>query len=77
MTELTSAGIKSRRRDVQTRPMKLLDCAMRTASLRELEVRPQLVTMERAVLGSCEVVGEAGATPSSLQRRIGSERGSQ
>lgn len=71
LTDETSAGTRSRRRDVQIKPMKLLLCAMRTDSLMDMSVRPQFVTMFGVELGRRALAVE-GATPSSLQIKIGS-----
>ena len=68
LMESTRAGTNSSNLDVQIRPMKLLDCAIRTASLMDMSVRPQLAIM----LGSSEFSVVGGATPSSLQSRTGS-----
>ncbi len=51
--------------ELQTRPMKLLLCAMRTASLMDMEPCPLLRTVE------LEEEGDSFA-PRSLQRRTGS-----
>jgi hypothetical protein len=48
--------------------MKLFDCAIRTASLIDMSVRPQLAIM----LGSSAFSAVGGATPSSLQSSTGS-----
>jgi hypothetical protein len=50
---------------VQTKPMKLFDCAMRTASLTDMLLWPLLVTADGEAKG-------ASSAPRSLQRSTGS-----
>ena len=61
-----SAGTRSTRRDLQIKPIKLLDCAVRTASLTEKELRSSPLT-RGLVAGSSE--------PRLLQSRTGSVLG--
>lgn len=70
LIEETKAGTSCSSRDVQMRPMKLLVWAIRTASLIDIEARPQLATMSEVL--RCWP-GVVGATPSSLHRSTGSE----
>jgi hypothetical protein len=51
------------------RPMKLLLWAIRTDSLMDMSVRPQLVTIPSGWIGCPSIVD---ATPSSLHSRMGS-----
>ncbi len=62
-----SAGTRSTRRDLQIKPIRLLDCAVRTASLTEKEFRSLSLLPRGLVAGSSE--------PRLLQSRTGSALG--
>ena len=79
LIDSASEGTSSSKRELQIRPMKLLDWATRTASLTLIAVRPALrivVLGDVADVDGVVVLGvdvdDGSSTPRSLQRRTGS-----